>query len=97
MIAAQAQAAAEAQLLRNAGAPTTAERLIILADLASRLEALIQYVGPRAEPLRELATALAACEGPTPPQDADLEALWQRSLDVLDAFAGTRTAFWKRT
>ena len=96
---ARAQAAAEARLLRNAGTPTTAERLTILADLASRIDALIQHVGPQAEPLRELVTALAVCESPTPPRDAELDALWRRALDVLDAFAGTPPtphAFWKR-
>ena len=71
----------------------------MLSDLASRLFALIQNVGPQADPLRELATALAACEGPTPPRDAELDALWQRTLDVLDTFAGARSTsrpFWKR-
>ncbi|GAA1589692.1 VIT domain-containing protein [Kribbella sancticallisti] len=105
---ARSQAVFEAQLLRNAGTPTNPERLTILADLASRLEALIQQLGPEADPLRELITALAACESPTPPREADLDALWQRSLDVLDAFAaaqppepGTtkpdRRAFWKHS
>ncbi|TCM48874.1 VIT domain-containing protein [Kribbella sp. VKM Ac-2568] len=99
LAAAQAQAAAEAQLLRNAGTPPTPERLTILSDLASRLDALIKYVGPQADPLRELVTALAACEGPTPPRGAELDALWQQALDVLDTFAGTRSTsrtFWKR-
>jgi Ca-activated chloride channel family protein len=96
---ARAQAAAEARLLRNAGTPSRPERLTILADLASRIDALIQHVGPQAEPLRELVTALAVCEGPTPPHDAELDALWQWALGVLDAFAGTQPtprAFWKR-
>jgi Ca-activated chloride channel homolog len=55
-------------------------------------------------PLRELVTSLAACEGPTPPSDRDLNALWQRTLDVMDAFTGTppadaptRRIFWKRS
>jgi Ca-activated chloride channel family protein len=97
---ARMQLAAEAHLLRNAGTPTTPERLTILSDLASRIFAVIQYVGPQADPLRELATALATCEGPNPPRGADLDALWQRALDVLDKFAGnppTRRAFWKRS
>ncbi|TCN41145.1 Ca-activated chloride channel family protein [Kribbella orskensis] len=96
---ARTQLAAEAQLLRNAGTPTTPERLTILSDLASRILALIQQVGPQADPLRELAAALATCEGPNPPRDADLDALWQRALDVLDKFAGTPPTphhFWKR-
>lgn len=99
LAAAQAQAAAEALLLRNAGIPPTPERLTILSDLASRLDALIKYVGPQADPLRELVTALAACEGPTPPRGAELDALWQQALDVLNTFASTRSTsrtFWKR-
>ena len=97
---ARRQLAAEVHLLRNAGTPTTPERLTILSDLASRIFALIQYVGPQADPLRELVTALATCEGPNPPRGAELDALWQRALDVLDKFAGnppTRRAFWKRS
>jgi Ca-activated chloride channel family protein len=95
---ARLQAASEAQLLRDSGTRSTPERLVILSDLSSRLDAVIQHLGPEAEPLRELITALAACESPTPPRDDALDALWQRALDVLEAFAGKRQtsrAFWK--
>jgi len=105
---ARAQLADEVRLLRAAGTPTRPERLAILADLATRLDALIHHLAPSVDdtvltPLRELVTSLAACEGPTPPPDRDLNALWQRTLDVMDAFTGTspadaptRRAFWKR-
>ncbi len=98
---ARTQAAAEARLLRNAGTPTPVERRIILADLASRIAALIQALGPEADRLRELVKALADCEtGPL--DEAQLDTLWQRALLTLDEFAGvvptepTRRAFWKK-
>ncbi|WP_020388925.1 VIT domain-containing protein [Kribbella catacumbae] len=103
---ARIQAAAEVRLLRNAGTPTPAERLTILADLASRIAALTQAVGPEADPLRELVTALAVCET-APLDEVQLDALWQQALRVLDEFAGavpttqpttqpTKRAFWKK-
>ncbi len=105
---ARVQLADEARLLRAAGTPTRTQRLAILADLATRLDALVHHLAPSVDdtilaPLRELVTALAACEGPTPPPDADLDALWQRTINVIDAFIGTpptdaptRHTFWKR-
>lgn len=105
---ARVQLADEARLLRAVGTPTRAQRLAILADLATRLDALVHHLAPSVDdavlaPLRELVTALAACEGPTPPRDADLDALWQRTINVIDTFIGTppadaptRSAFWKR-
>ncbi|MEU4292948.1 VIT domain-containing protein [Kribbella sp. NPDC026596] len=102
---ARAQLADEARLLQAAGTPTRTQRLAILADLATRLDALLHHLTPSVDntvlaPLRDLVTALAACEGPTPPSDADLDALWQRTIDVIAAFIGTETptrnAFWKR-
>lgn len=109
LTAARIQAAAEARLLRNAGTPTPAERRTVLADLASRIAALTQAVGPEADPLRELVKALELVDS-TPLDEAQLDTLWQRALRVLDEFAGavqttqptteptakpTRRAFWK--
>ncbi|NEA34905.1 VIT domain-containing protein [Streptomyces sp. SID13031] len=98
---ARAQAAAEATLLRQAGTPTSAQRRLILSDLASRLDALVQQLGSEADPLRKLVTALTAVES-TPLEDID--ALWQQALRVLDEFAGSPTParaprrdFWKRS
>ncbi|TDO50751.1 Ca-activated chloride channel family protein [Kribbella sp. VKM Ac-2527] len=108
MAEARVQLADEARLLRAAGTPTRTQRLAILADLATRLDALVHHLAPAVDdtvlaPLRELVTALAACEGPTPPPDPDLDVLWQRAIDVIDAFTGTpptgaptRQTFWKR-
>ena len=106
--AARAQLADEARLLRAAGTPPRTQRLAILSDLATRLDALVHHLAPMFDdsilaPLRELIPALSACEGPNPPPDQDLDLLWQRALDVIDAFTGTpptdaptREAFWKR-
>jgi Ca-activated chloride channel family protein len=100
---ARQQAAAEAHLLRTAGTPTSAQRRIILSDLASRLDALLRQLGSKAEALQKLVTALTAVET-THLGDAELETLWQQALRVLDEFAGTSTPtkapardFWKRT
>jgi Ca-activated chloride channel family protein len=82
---ARAQAAAEAQTLRSAGTPTAAERRIILSDLATRLEAVL-----RNNELHDLITALKSLDT-TPLDDAQLEALWARTLKTLDEFAGTAT------
>jgi Ca-activated chloride channel family protein len=77
------------------------ERRDLLADLASRLRAMVRDLGNRRvpeqayTPLRELAAAIEA--------GGDVDALWARALGVLEAFsAGTapqqpRGAFWKRT
>ncbi|MDX6283682.1 MAG: hypothetical protein QOH03_4753, partial [Kribbellaceae bacterium] len=95
---ARAQAAAEAQLLRSAGTPTAAQRRIILSDLATRLEAVL-----RNNELHDLITTLKSLDT-TPVDDAQLEALWARTLKALDEFAGTTAPakaptrdFWKRT
>ncbi|WP_433014845.1 VIT domain-containing protein [Kribbella sp. CA-294648] len=106
---ARLQAASEAHLLRNAGTPNPAEQRTILADLASRLRALLQNAGTQADPLRDLLTALAAVEGRGIPTTTQLTALWDLALQTLEAFAGTTTTepadpepkrkrdFWKRT
>jgi len=112
LAAARMQAADEVRRLRTGAGGAESERRAALADLASRLDALLRHLAGQADDavltsLRSLATALAACDGPTPPRGADLDALWQRALDVLTAFAGgqhataapgarARGAFWKR-
>ena len=89
-------------LRTNAG--PEAERLHVLADLGSRLEALVRAAAGQLEPaalvaLRELAEALARCAGPTPPRGGDLDALWRHALDTLTALVGgePRRTFWKRS
>src|SRR6266511_1390901 len=95
LTAARTQAAEEAKLLRdNAGRPDH-ERRELLADLASRLEALVRHLrehGLSANvlvPLRDLLAALT--------QPGALDALWTRTLRALDEFSGERRrSFWKR-
>jgi Ca-activated chloride channel homolog len=77
------------------------ERWELLADLASRLRAMVRDLNSRRVPeqayrsLRELADAIEA--------GGDVDALWARALAVLETFTtGTapgrpRGAFWKRT
>src|SRR6266511_3328855 len=92
---ARTQAAEEAKLLRdNAGWPDH-ERRELLADLASRLEALVRHLrehGLSANvlvPLRDLLAALT--------QPGALDALWTRTLRALDEFSRERRrSFWKR-
>jgi len=74
-------------------AATERERRAMLADLGSRLEALAVHLnvsghGTEAAPLHALALALRDCDLPQPLHSSvSLEHLWQRTLDVLDAFA----------
>lgn len=108
LVEARLQAASEAHLLRNAGTPNPAEQRTILADLASRLRALLQNAGSQADPLRDLLTALAPVEGRGIPTTEKLTALWDLALQTLETFAGTVTEpatpepkrkrdFWKRS
>ncbi|HEV7899857.1 MAG TPA: VIT domain-containing protein [Planosporangium sp.] len=99
-------AAVEARRLRESAGRPGYERRELLADLASRLTALVgQPVSPGVPDeylsLRRLAASLDA--------GGDLEALWAEALRVLEAFAGggseaappadpdRRRTFWKRT
>ncbi|WP_328333164.1 VIT domain-containing protein [Kribbella sp. NBC_00382] len=98
---ARAQAAAEAQLLRSAGTPTAAQRRIILSDLASRLEAVLQNL--EVTKLQNLITTLKSLDT-IPLDDTRLDALWTETLQALDEFAGTTAPvkaptrdFWKRS
>ncbi|MDX6264888.1 MAG: Ca-activated chloride channel [Kribbellaceae bacterium] len=98
---ARAQAATEAQLLRTAGTPTAAQRRVILSDLATRLEAVLSNL--ESTKLHDLISTLKSLET-TPLDDTQLEALWTRTLEALDEFAGTTTPakaptrdFWKRS
>jgi Ca-activated chloride channel family protein len=83
------------------------QRMELLADLASRLRAMLAHLRARgiaedaAAPVRELVAAIEA--------GGDVDALWERAVRVLDAFLGGgavggggdapsagRRAFWKR-
>jgi Ca-activated chloride channel homolog len=103
--------AAEAARLRAIEAADEPTKRLALADLATRLYAVLrQLPAPDADPrtarLRRLATDLAACDTANPPRGADLTALYDRALALLTAFeqAATpedpgqrsRANFWKR-
>ncbi|MFC4896160.1 VWA domain-containing protein [Streptosporangium amethystogenes subsp. fukuiense] len=81
--------AEELKRLRAAASLPAAERLCVLEDLGSRLAALVIYLGGHAE-LAALAEELRA--------GGDVDALWQRAVEVLEALVGTggRRPFWKR-
>jgi Ca-activated chloride channel family protein len=108
---ARRQAADEAAALRAARGAPDAERARLLADLATRIEALLAALGAAREAgtggelagLAELARELHACDEPGRPGRARLEALWQEAIRVLTGFAGDAgpggdsRAFWKRS
>jgi Ca-activated chloride channel homolog len=88
-----------------------AMRLRFLADLATRLGAMLTcLVGePTATEeiawLTELAAKLSACDTPGAPGGADLDALWDEAIRVLRKFTqpqdddrggDDRNEFWKR-
>jgi Ca-activated chloride channel family protein len=108
---ARGQIADEVAALRQAKDAPDAERLRLLADLATRLDALLTWLAGDAAStegrvaLAELVVKLRACDGPGAPRGADLDALWNEALRVLTGFArqrpedaatGGRPGFWKR-
>jgi hypothetical protein len=95
---AREQVAEEVRRLREAAGRPDYERRELLADLASRLRALVRHLGERGvdesayTPLRDLVDALDA--------GGDLDALWARAIGVLERFGGHDSdrsrSFWKR-
>ena len=111
LLAARDQVADEITALRLAQDAPSAERLRFLADLATRLDALLAWLA--GEPagtgelagLTELAVKLRACDTPGAPAGADLDALWNEAIRVLTEFSRPRAGdpgaedrhfFWKR-
>lgn len=111
LLAARDQVADEVAALRLAQDAPSAERLRFLADLATRLDALLTSLA--GEPagtgefagLTELAVKLRACDTPGAPAGADLNALWDEAIRVLTEFSRPRAGdsaaedrhfFWKR-
>jgi Ca-activated chloride channel family protein len=103
LVQARRQAADEAAALRAAQGAPDAERARLLADLATRIEALLAALS--ADPaaaagqpgltqltglgdLADLTRALHACDGPGSPGGGRLDALWQEAIRVLTGFAG---------
>jgi Ca-activated chloride channel family protein len=95
---ARRQMAGEATALRAAQGAPEAERARLLADLATRIEALLAWlagglaVGGRPgltqlTQLTGLARKLRACDGASSPRGGELDALWQEAIRVLTGFA----------
>ena len=95
------QAAVEADRLRAAQDAPEYERRELLADLGTRLDALIREAPAMAgrDPIRALLAELQADRPLAVPAEV-FEQLWTRTLRVLDELAGSAqspsTAFWKR-
>lgn len=77
----------ELRRLRDARALPKRDRLRYLADLASRLRVISQLVGGHEE-LSALAAELDQAER----ADADLHALWQRTVSLLESLTGDPTS-----
>jgi Ca-activated chloride channel family protein len=111
LLAARGQVADEIAALRLAQDAPAAERLRFLADLATRLDALLALLADEQArtgelaALTELAVKLRACDAPQAPHDADLDVLWSETIRVLTEFSSPRAgdpgaedrhSFWKR-
>jgi Ca-activated chloride channel family protein len=67
------------------------DRRTALADLGTRLAALVDGLPDGADRRSELAALVAdlrACDGDEPPRGGALDELWQRAVDLLAALAG---------
>lgn len=98
LAAARTQIGEELRRLREFDAPSgsSARRLVVLADLGSRLGVLADHLAGHGVPagaggpvavLRELVERLLACDGDNPPRGAELDRLWQDTVDTLSRFA----------
>jgi Ca-activated chloride channel family protein len=111
LLATRDQVADEIAALRLTQDAPADLRLRFLADLATRLDALLAWLASEcagAEELTrltELAVKLRACDAPGAPRGADLDALWDEAIRVLTEFswpqagdgdADDRHEFWKR-
>ncbi len=109
---ARRQLAAEAAALRAARPGSAAERARILADLATRLDALLSWLAGdpagsgRPAALTDLAAELRDCDQPGRLDAAALDALWEKAIRQLTALDAPhpgekqpeplRPPFWKR-
>ncbi|HEY6310220.1 MAG TPA: VWA domain-containing protein, partial [Streptosporangiaceae bacterium] len=107
LLQARRQMAGEVAALRATHDAPEAERVRLLADLATRINALLAWLGGdpavagQLTGLAGLARRLRACDRPGPPRGAELDALFDEAIRLLSGFAaGTgpaaRHAFWKR-
>ena len=94
----------EAAALRAADDAPDSERVRLLADLATRINALLAWLGGNpavAGQLTGLVRKLRVCDTPWAPRGAELDALWAEVVRLLTGFAAEagpagRRAFWKR-
>jgi Ca-activated chloride channel family protein len=112
LAAVQRQLADEAAALRGARRAPAAERARLLADLATRIDALLTWLAGdpalsgRLAGLTELAAELRDCDQPGRLDAAALDALWAKATSQLTACAAPDAAgqqpqapgrpFWKR-
>ncbi|HEV2934932.1 MAG TPA: VIT domain-containing protein [Streptosporangiaceae bacterium] len=107
ILQARRQMGAEAAALRAAHDAPEAERVRLLADLATRIDALLAWLGgdPAAAGqltrLAGLVRRLRACDRLEAPRGAELDALFGEAVRLLTGFAtgagpAARHAFWKR-
>ena len=103
---ARRQMADEAAELRAVHDAPDIERARLLADLGTRIDALLAWLAAdqavAVTGLAELARKLRACDQPGSPRCGELDALWQETIRVLTAFAGGAgeeppRQWWKRT
>jgi Ca-activated chloride channel homolog len=93
LVQARRQIADEVSALRTAHHAPDAERVRILADLATRIDALLAWLtgdpaaAGRLTGLTALAGKLRECDKPGSPRGAELDALWAEAIHVLTGFA----------
>jgi Ca-activated chloride channel homolog len=98
----------EAAALRAVHGVPDSERTRLLADLATRIDALLAWLGAgpadagQLTGLAGLARRLRVCDGPGCPRGAELDWLWAEAIRLLAEFAAgprqsARRAFWKRS
>ena len=107
LVEARRQMADEAAELRAVYDAPDAERARLLADLATRIDALLAWLAADRTVtgqagLVDLARKLRACDQLGSPRGGELDALWQEAIRVLTAFAGGADEgplrqWWKRT
>jgi Ca-activated chloride channel homolog len=93
LLEARRQMGEEAAALRAAHGAPDSERARLLADLATRIDALLAWLAtdPAAagqlDDLAGLARKLRACDRPRSPRGTELDALWQEATRLLTEFS----------
>jgi Ca-activated chloride channel homolog len=109
LLEARRQMGEEAAALRAVHGGPDSDRARLLADLATRIDALLAWLGADSADagqltgLAALARRLRVCDGPGCPRGAELDSLWAEAIRLLTEFAAgddrksARRAFWKRS